>query len=175
MLLYSTLHITVYRTLQYISYNSIHCICYISPFCTCILDTPICRKYERLNSSFITIIITGLSETPLPLQLFKCNYQPMQCVTSQHQNWLIYVSHYIWALSPSKYDIGIMHNLTFLHQRLRGLSVIWEVMQFSLAVSYQSFAKTYCLWVHLGDDNSRFLQNTGSQPPNHTPTYPRTQ
>jgi len=70
------------------------------------------------------------------------------------------VSHYPWALSPSKYDIGIMHKLTFSWQKLWGLSVIWEVMQFSLAVRYQGFAKTCCLWLHLGDDNSRFLHQT---------------
>jgi hypothetical protein len=165
----STFHITVYTIFAtYLHFVPVFWALYLS-------ITPICRKYEGLNSSFITIIITGLSETPWPLQLFKCNYQPMQCVTSHHQNWPSNVSHYPWVHSPSKYDIGIKQNFTFSWQKLWGLSVIWEVMQFSLAVRYQSFAKTCCLWLHLGDDNSRFLQNTGSQPPNHTSTYPRTQ
>jgi len=105
----STFHITLYTVFAtYLHFVSVFWALYLS-------ITPICRKYERLNSPFITIIITGLSETPLPLQLFTCNYQPMQCVTSHHQD--SFVCHYPWALSPSKY-IGIMHNLTFSWQKL---------------------------------------------------------
>lgn len=46
-----------------------------------------------------------------------------------------------WSFSPSKYDTGIMHNLTFSCQSLWGLCVICEVMQVSLPVRYQSFGR----------------------------------
>jgi len=82
----STFHITVYTVCAtYLHFVPVYWALYLS-------ITPICRKYERLNSYFITIIITGLSEIPLPLQLFKCSYQLMQCVTSHHQNRLICVT-----------------------------------------------------------------------------------
>ena len=83
---YSTFHITVYIVFAtYLHFVPVFWTLYLSII-------PICRKYERLNSSFTTIIITGLSETPLPLQLLKCNYRPRQCATSHHQNWLICVT-----------------------------------------------------------------------------------
>ena len=96
---YSTLHISVQHISFYCTqYTSYYCAQHISCSCTqytsyyCVQDiaytvfatylhfipvfsalyhsiTPICRKHERMSSSFITIFITGLSETPLP-----CNY-----------------------------------------------------------------------------------------------------
>ena len=77
--------------------------------------------------------------------LYPCNYLNVATSSCSVLHHTIrtdsFVSHYPWALSPSKYDIGIKHNLTLSWQKLWGLRVIWEVTQFSLAVRYRSSAK----------------------------------
>jgi hypothetical protein len=94
MTVYNSFHVTVYSIFApYLHFVPIFWALYLSII-------PICRKHERSNSCFITTTITGFSETLSHLQLFKCNQQPMQCVTSQLQNLLVcHVIHKAWSFS----------------------------------------------------------------------------
>jgi hypothetical protein len=125
-------------------------------------------KIWKTEQFLIANTVTGISETPLPLQL---NIITSPC-TSNHLNLLM--CHIIHGHFLPANDNGIKHNLTFSWQKLWVFSVIWEVIQFSLVVRYQTFGKkkTCCPWPHLEDENSMFLQNTSSQLPNHMATYP---